>query len=167
VAEERKVDYFIDVQDLERRPLFQALFNGARPQGFFKNYHMGPITEELTDEFLGRTFYDMIQGRHMQIRIDPKPSKINCRLYDRNNGENAAALIVAILRSTKDPAHALIQMICARGSKYVEAFLTQAGAASKLPEEAKPFGEVDKKKVMSIREVYRRAQEKKDAKGSD
>jgi hypothetical protein len=74
-----------------------ALYNNSKAQGAsFLHFAPKPMTEGEAETLLEqRTYFDYLQGRVM--KTDFSGDTLDPRLYDRDNGEGAAARAVAAL----------------------------------------------------------------------
>lgn len=93
----------ISLEGLDKAEVFAALYNGARAQGLgFLQYDPQPMTTEQARERFGDSFgyFDYVDGRVM--KIDLSGSELNPWLYDRDNGQGAAATIIDALKATVD-----------------------------------------------------------------
>lgn len=90
----------IDITGISKPALLAALYNASKQQGMGfmheRGYH--PMTEEQASVELERTTsFDYLHGRVMKISVDG--DSMYARLYDRDNGQGAAARVVAALRA--------------------------------------------------------------------
>lgn len=90
----------ISLKGLDKAKVLAALFNGARAQGMgFMQYDNKSMTREQAAKILERTaYFDYLQGRVM--KVDLRGDEFDPYLYDRDNGEGAAARIIDELRKT-------------------------------------------------------------------
>lgn len=82
----------IDITDLDPVDVLVALYNAAKPQGMsFVSYTPENMTKEEAKELLagGERYFDYLKGRVMKIKIGSE--RLDERLYDRDNGDGAAA----------------------------------------------------------------------------
>lgn len=93
----------IDIIGLDKARVFQVLYNNARAQGMgWLHFDDNPMTEaqarELTDAMAARRDYrvDYYQGRVM--KVDISGDSLDPRLYDRDNGDGAAARLIESIR---------------------------------------------------------------------
>lgn len=82
------------------------LYNRARPQGIgFLHFDPKPMTVEEAQAILdaadGETYFDYLGGRVMKIDVAEEP--INTRLYNRDNGHEAAERALG-LDAEREPA---------------------------------------------------------------
>lgn len=83
----------IDITGLDKAEVLAALFNASKQQGmgFLNTSGAKPMTVDearlLTDE--NYPYYDYLRGRVM--KVDIRGSELDPRLYDRDNGQGAAA----------------------------------------------------------------------------
>ena len=80
----------IDISGMNKAAVLAALYNAARPQGMgHLHYKPGAMTVERADALLKETtYFDYVGGRVM--KVDLEGDVLSTRLYDRDNGENAA-----------------------------------------------------------------------------
>lgn len=88
----------IDIAGLDKAAILAALYNNARPQG---RGHLvaqpGDMTIEQARALVkGRTSFDYIQCRALKIHLSG--DTLDPWLYDRDNGEGAAARAIDALR---------------------------------------------------------------------
>lgn len=93
----------IDIKELDKAAVLAALYNGSKPQGAgFITYNPIPMDIEEARSLLKRSQdFDYLKGRVM--KVDLSGDELDPRLYDRDNGENAARSLIDILRETGDP----------------------------------------------------------------
>ncbi len=97
----------IDISKMDEADVLAALYNASRPQGLgFLHFQPEPMSSEEAAELLKESrYFDYLKGRVMKINFfDAKrpESERNMpgmlqgeRLYDRDNGEGAAARALA------------------------------------------------------------------------
>lgn len=96
-----------NIAGLNKTQLLAGLYNRAAPQGMgFLNFDKNPMTEEVAQEIIsssGRLYFDYLKGRVMKIGLDK--DEMETRLYNRDNGANAAEEVVEAVRagSSVDP----------------------------------------------------------------
>ncbi len=80
----------IDISNLDKAKVLQALYKGAKPQGLgYLHYKLGPLKYDDAKRLLEKKRnYDYLSGR--VLKIDLSGNTLNTRLYNRDNGENAA-----------------------------------------------------------------------------
>jgi len=89
----------IDISKLDKAEVLAALYNKSRPLGFL-HYDPTPMTKEEANILLkeqeyitydGRKsiYFDYLNGRVM--KVDLSGNELDPYLYDRDNGEGAAA----------------------------------------------------------------------------
>ena len=93
----------MDRKGLTDAEVLAALYNRAQPQGMgFMHYDPKPMTVEDAETFLkkgddlhrlhgarnGGNYFDYLKGRVMKIDVSENP--LDTRLYNRDNGKNAA-----------------------------------------------------------------------------
>ena len=84
----------IDITDRKAKVL-AALYNRAKPLGMgFLHFTPEPMTEKEAQDMLdsGQTYFDYVKGRVMKVNF--KDDEFDPYLYDRDNGEGAAAKVV-------------------------------------------------------------------------
>lgn len=103
----------IDISGLSKAAVLAALYNASKQQGmgFVHTRGQRDMTEEeaaaelgLGDDhvrefggsFRAQTYFDYLHGR--VLKVDLSGDQLNPRLYDRDNGEGAAARVIARLR---------------------------------------------------------------------
>jgi hypothetical protein len=84
----------INIKKLDKAKVLAALYNNARPLGAgIIHYRAEDITVEQARELLKKhTYFDYIQGRVM--KIDLSGDIVDTRLYNRDNGPNAAEKVI-------------------------------------------------------------------------
>ena len=86
----------MDISKLSKAKVLAALFNAAKPQGMgflhFRPEHVMDENEAAGLLTLTKDF-DYLEGRVMKINLEP--DVLNTRLYNRDNGENAAENAIA------------------------------------------------------------------------
>ncbi len=94
---------FIAIGHLKKAAVLAALYNASRPLGMgFMAYNPEPMTIDQAETLLQRqTDFDYLQGRVMKIRFSG--DMLDPRLYDRDNGQGAAARAIASLEQTGTP----------------------------------------------------------------
>ena len=98
----------IDISGCDKPDLLIALYNGATPLGLgFLRATDKPFTREMAEEmiaaaevppgptFPGRIYFDYVAGR--PLKVDLIGPMMDTGLYDRDQGEGKAALIVGTL----------------------------------------------------------------------
>ena len=92
----------ISLEGLNKADVLAALYNGSRPLGMgFLHCDPTPMAREEAQEILNedrRPYFDYLKGRVM--KIDLSGDELNPYLYDRDNGNGAAFLIIQSLRET-------------------------------------------------------------------
>lgn len=101
----------IDIAGLDKAKVLAALYNHAKPLGMgLLHYNPDPMTVETAQELLGGgvmpngigshygkgKYFDYLQGRVMKVDIGG--DTLNPNLYDRDNGEGAAAKAIDSIR---------------------------------------------------------------------
>jgi hypothetical protein len=87
----------LDISTFDRAEVLARLYNAAKPQGLgFLPFDPKPMTTEEAKAYLdaGQTRFDYLNGRVMKVNLS-SPNLDN-RLYDRDNGEGAAAEALGI-----------------------------------------------------------------------
>jgi len=88
-----KMSESIDISGLDKAEVLAALFNASKQQGLGRMNLSGakPMTVEEAREFTdaNHPYYDYLRGRVM--KVDIRGSELDPRLYDRDNGQGAAA----------------------------------------------------------------------------
>lgn len=89
----------ISIAGLDHADVLAALYNGAKCQGMgFLHYTPELMKREEAAEMLkATTYFDYVKGRVMKVRIEG--DELSPRLYDRDNGEGAAAAVIEALRA--------------------------------------------------------------------
>lgn len=93
----------IDIHDLNKASVLQALYNAAKPQGTgFIQYDPKPMNAQEAIAILksGQTYFDYLKGRVM--KVDLKSDSFDPWGYDRDNGEGTAAAVIDQIRKTGD-----------------------------------------------------------------
>lgn len=89
----------IDISQYDKADVLRVLYDAARPQGLgFMHYEAAPMTRGEADSLLkgGSNYFDYLKGRVMKVEINDS-GKLDPRLYDRDNGQGAAARAIATL----------------------------------------------------------------------
>jgi hypothetical protein len=93
----------IDISKLNKAELLAALYNASHQQGmgFLQSRGTSFLTAKEAEELLKQQHYfDYLYGRVM--KIDLSSDKLDPWLYDRDNGQGTAQLVVnTLLDSTK------------------------------------------------------------------
>jgi len=89
----------IDISNMDKAEVLATLYNNSKPLGLgVLHFSPEPMTREEAAELLEQqTYFDYLHGRVMKVRIDG--DYLNPYLYDRNNGEGAAARALKELQS--------------------------------------------------------------------
>ena len=87
----------IDISKKDKAAVLAALYNHARPQGMgFFQYDPTPMSDEQAREILKNgTYFDYVRGRVMKINLEC--DTLNPWLYDRDNGDGAAAKAISTI----------------------------------------------------------------------
>ncbi len=96
-------DQDIDISGLDKIEVLRALYERAQPQGMgFLHYKDEPMTRDEAKEFLAqrsdRKYFDYVNGRVM--KVDLTGDILNPWLYDRDNGQGAAKVVIDNLRAS-------------------------------------------------------------------
>lgn len=111
----------VNVEHLDRAMVLAALYNGSRPLGMgFLQYDPKPMTTEEARQLLGPEpvkdcYFDYLKGRVMKIQMGG--NSIETRLYNRDNGEQAAEKIIESLQNSSDTNTTEIQQLHKTGLK--------------------------------------------------
>lgn len=104
----------IDITGLDKAEVLAALYNAAHPLGMgFLHFDPKPWTVEDARREMGEgddlqrmfgdkasgLYFDYLKGRVMKVRLDG--DAFDERLFDRDNGEGAAAGAIAKLKASK------------------------------------------------------------------
>lgn len=92
----------MDISDLNKAEVLAALYNRSRQQGMgflHARGESGMTAEQAQAELDARKdkYFDYLHGRVM--KIDLNDDELNTVLYNRDNGQGAAELVIAELRS--------------------------------------------------------------------
>jgi len=82
----------IDLQGKNKAEVLAKLYNASKPQGMgLLHYDSKKMTTEQAQAILdtGQKCFDYLKGRVM--KIDLSDDELDIRLYDRDNGQGAAA----------------------------------------------------------------------------
>lgn len=84
----------IDISKLSKAQVLAALYNASQPLGMgFLHYDPSPMSEDEAAKLLEQsTYFDYLKGRVM--KVDLSESEFDPWLYDRDNGQGAAARVV-------------------------------------------------------------------------
>lgn len=98
----------IDITGLDKAEVLAGLYNRSKPQGMgFMHYKPEPMATNEARELLAKNdYFDYLKGRIMKIRLKESEDSFEERLYDRDNGQGAAAGVIAILRQGKGHVNA-------------------------------------------------------------
>jgi len=92
----------IDITGLDKVAVLTALYNASRPLGMgFLHATPGGLSPEDAKLELARTephglYFDYLRGRVMKVSLSA--DMLDPRLYDRDNGEGAAARAISKIR---------------------------------------------------------------------
>lgn len=87
----------IDISKMKKEYVLQKLFNSSRAQGMgFLQNHEEPMTSDEAKDLLddGQNYFDYLRGRVM--KIDLSGDVLRTDLYDRDNGQGAAASALGV-----------------------------------------------------------------------
>ena len=87
----------INLKDKNKAEVLMRLYNASHAQGMgFLHYDRNDMTVEEAQALLdsGQTYFDCLKGRVM--KIDLHGDEFNPCLYDRDNGQGAAAIALSI-----------------------------------------------------------------------
>lgn len=96
----------ISIAGLDKADVLRCLYDRARPLGLgFLNYTPEPMTHDeaaaifkaYTEHFPTYIHFDYVKGRVMKVNLTG--DEFDPWGYDRDNGEGAAAAVIAALRS--------------------------------------------------------------------
>ena len=85
----------IDLNGKDKAEVLAKLYNASQPQGMgFLQAEYKDMTTEQAQEILdsGETYFDYLKGRVM--KVDLSCNELDPRLYDRDNGQGAAAAAI-------------------------------------------------------------------------
>jgi hypothetical protein len=100
---------FIDIEGLDPAAVLAALYNSASPRGMgHLKYDPKPMTiqeakQELVAKIAGTNLvpsFDYLRGRVMKISFRDDPKSFYVGLYNRDNGQGMAELVIKQLRET-------------------------------------------------------------------
>ncbi len=88
----------LDCKHLKKEDVLCALYNNSKPLGFgIHQFNAKNMTsKEAMDEFIKTNSFDYLHGRVMKLKFSTYPL-LDVRLYNRDNGENAAENIIKCL----------------------------------------------------------------------
>jgi hypothetical protein len=100
----RSHEEMIAINGLNHADVLAALYNASKPQGLgMLHFDPKPMERAEAAELLDQTrYFDYLKGRVMKVFVDG--DELDPRLYDRDNGQGAAAMAIASLRHDGDPA---------------------------------------------------------------
>ncbi len=89
----------VNIKGLDKAEVLMALYNRAKPQGAsFLHYAPNPLSKEEAITLLKtHTYFDYVQGRVMKVDLKSNV-EFEEYLYDRDNGDSAAASAISFLR---------------------------------------------------------------------
>ena len=82
----------LDVSKFTKAQILAALYNHSQTQGMGVLHHTPEVMTVAKAQSIldtGQTYFDYLKGRVMKVEIGEKT--LNPNLYDRDNGEGAAA----------------------------------------------------------------------------
>lgn len=86
----------IDISKMNKAEVLAVLYNNSKPQGMgFLHFDPAVMSKEEAEQFLidnPRQYFDYLKGRVLKVDLSGK--QFDPRLYDRDNGQGAAALAV-------------------------------------------------------------------------
>jgi hypothetical protein len=90
----------ISLKGLNKADVLAVLFNAAKPMAMgFMHYDPKPMTREQAEKILKQTTnFDYLRGRVMKVNLGD--DEFDPWLYDRDNGQDAAAKAIEALRRT-------------------------------------------------------------------
>lgn len=94
----------IDIKNLDKAKLLQALFNNSKPLGlgFFASGSNSEMSYSEAQKIIaeGNLYFDYLKGRVM--KIDISGDEMEPWGYDRDNGQGAAQKVVTALRNSHE-----------------------------------------------------------------
>ena len=87
----------IDLKNIDKAEVLAKLYNASHPLGLgFLHADSADMTKEEAGKLLdeGQTYFDYLKGRVM--KVDLSKDEFDPRLYDRDNGQGAAAKAIGI-----------------------------------------------------------------------
>ena len=86
----------IDISKMDKAEVLAKLYNNSKPQGMgMLHYDSTEMTTEEAGELLKtNTYFDYLKGRVMKINLSG--AELHTALYDRDNGEGAAARALGV-----------------------------------------------------------------------
>jgi hypothetical protein len=90
----------VSLVGLNKGAVLAALYNASKPQGLgYLHFTPVPMTTEEGELLLKDTpYFDYLKGRVMKINL--RGDELFTALYDRDNGEGAAARAIDALRTS-------------------------------------------------------------------
>lgn len=100
-----------DISGMDQAKVLAALYNASRSQGMgFMHFDTTPMSVDEARELLQRmSYFDYLKGRVMKLEL--KGDDLDTRLYNRDNGEGAAELVIDSVRASDDVNNQLVQRI--------------------------------------------------------
>jgi len=91
----------MNIAGLNKADVIAVLYNAAKPQGFgFMQYDPTPMTSEEAQQYVNSSYFDYLKGRVMKISV--QEDEVDTRLYNRDNGPDAAEIAIEAFRNTSD-----------------------------------------------------------------
>ena len=89
----------IDISTIDKAELLAALFNNSKTQGLgVLHFDARSISKEQAEAWLEKTtYFDYLEGRVMKVELGG--DTLNPCLYDRDNGQGAAARAIESMSS--------------------------------------------------------------------
>lgn len=97
----------MNIAGLNKAKVLAALYNASKPLGLgCLHFDPQPMTEGEAQKLLdkGCTYFDYVYGRGMKVNLSG--DELNTRLYNRDNGDNAAETVVANLKAAEEVPNA-------------------------------------------------------------
>lgn len=89
----------MDIKGLDKAEVLAALYNRAKTQGMgILHYAPEMMSKGEAQKILdsGQTYFDYLKGRIMKIELESE--EVETRLYNRDNGPDAAESVLTFLR---------------------------------------------------------------------
>lgn len=95
----------INIKGLDKGAVVAALYNASKPLGMGRlQYDPKPMTASDANGLIAamgdKPYFDYLKGRVMKVMLDG--DQLDPRLYDRDNGEGAAARAIDAIRATPE-----------------------------------------------------------------
>lgn len=106
----------LNIAGLNKADVLAALYNASRPQGMgFMQYDPAAMTHEEAARLLAAgDYFDYLKGRVMKVSLK-SDEEFREELYDRDNGDGAAARAIETLRKTGNTNTQATQAIHEKG----------------------------------------------------